>query len=235
MTDTKLDVRVYPLDDPKGTTKAFASVSLDDMVAIRGIRVIADEQNGFFVAMPRVQDKMTGTYSDIVAPATDSLRNEINKSVMDEFKRTASLPPEQRGYDTTPRDMSGIDTSSVTLDIKVFPLTNPKGKTKAFATVSMDNLVTINGVRVVEGKEKLNVLMPQSRDNDNNFRDIAFPIIGDFRKTITAAVLKAFEPHEKTQKKSLESKLAEGAGRAAQHTAPEPARMAAKSRAGSLE
>ena len=30
MDNIKLDVRVYPLDEPQGSTRAFASVGIDD-------------------------------------------------------------------------------------------------------------------------------------------------------------------------------------------------------------
>ena len=36
----KLDVRAYPLEEPKGNTLAYASVTIGDMFAVRGIRVM---------------------------------------------------------------------------------------------------------------------------------------------------------------------------------------------------
>jgi DNA-binding cell septation regulator SpoVG len=40
MSNTKFEIRVYPMEEPKGSTKAFASVAIDEMVAIRGVREI---------------------------------------------------------------------------------------------------------------------------------------------------------------------------------------------------
>ena len=88
MTDVKnlkLDVRVYPIDEPKGNTMAFASVSIEDLVAIRGIRVV-DGEKGPFVTMPQSKDQKTGEYHDIAFPVAKGLRQEISKATLNEFE-----------------------------------------------------------------------------------------------------------------------------------------------------
>ena len=47
-----MDIRVYPIQEPKGSTKAYASVTIDDAFGIHGMKVI-DGQKGLFVAMPQ--------------------------------------------------------------------------------------------------------------------------------------------------------------------------------------
>ena len=84
MSNIKLDVRVYPLDNPQGSTKAFANVGIEDLVAINGIRVVGGEK-GDFVAMPQSKDK-EGNYHDIAFPINGELRKELNKAVIDKFK-----------------------------------------------------------------------------------------------------------------------------------------------------
>ena len=83
MSEVNLEVRVYPLEEPKGNTKAFASVAIEDLVAIRGIRVINGEK-GLFVSMPQSKDG-NGEYHDIAFPLTANLRKDISKSVLDEY------------------------------------------------------------------------------------------------------------------------------------------------------
>jgi len=82
--DIKLDVRVYPIDDPQGATLAFASVVVDDLVAIRGMRVVEGER-GQFVAMPQSKNQNDGKYHDIAFPVVKGLRKEINRAVLKEF------------------------------------------------------------------------------------------------------------------------------------------------------
>jgi stage V sporulation protein G len=87
MSNIKLDVRVYPLDNPQGTTKAFANVGIEDLVAINGIRVVSGEK-GDFVAMPQSKDK-NGEYHDIAFPINGDLRKELNKAVLDKYKEVS--------------------------------------------------------------------------------------------------------------------------------------------------
>jgi len=78
----KLDVRAYPIKEPKNKTVAFASVTINDMVAINGIQVI-DGKNGLFAQMP--QTKVGDEYKDIAFPVTKELRQQLNKAIVDTY------------------------------------------------------------------------------------------------------------------------------------------------------
>ena len=85
MADTKLDVRVYPIDEPQGSTKAFAGIKIDELIEIRGVRVVESEK-GLFVVMPQSQDKKSGEYHDVAFPTNGDLRKEITKAVLDKYE-----------------------------------------------------------------------------------------------------------------------------------------------------
>ena len=79
------------------------------------------------------------------------------------------------------------------IDVRVYPIPDPQSNTKAFASVAIDDLIVIRGIRIVEGKKGLFVTMPQSQDKDKNYRDIAFPICGELRKAINKSVLELYD------------------------------------------
>ena len=83
MSEIKLETRIFPIASPKGNTKAFASISIENLIAIRGIRVV-EGSNGLFVSMPQ-QKIGSGEYQDIAFPLTAELRNFISASVLDEY------------------------------------------------------------------------------------------------------------------------------------------------------
>ena len=87
---TKLDVRAYPIAEPKSNTVAFASVTINDMVAINGIRVVNGEK-GLFAAMPQTKDT-SGEYRDIAFPVTKELRQQLNKAILDEYALAKEQP-----------------------------------------------------------------------------------------------------------------------------------------------
>jgi len=219
MPDTKLDVRVYPIDEPQGSTKAFASISVNNTVAIRGIRVVEDKEK-MFVTMPQSRDKKTGKYHDIAFPIDGDLRKEITNATLSEYDRVSNLHPGQRGYEKPEPDTNtDVLAENVKFDIRVYPLAEPQGNTKAFASVSIDDLVAIRGIRVVEGTDGLFVSMPQSQSNEK-YHDVAFPLIGELRKEISAGILEKFNTEKAHDRKaSLGNKLAEGTDKAAGHVA----------------
>jgi len=227
MTNNKLDIRVYPIDEPKSNTKAFASVAVDDLIAIRGVRVVEGEK-GLFVTMPQSQDKKTNEYHDIAFPLTKELRNEITSGVLAEYEATANLDPKQRRYDKAEKGSAAdIDISAVKLDVRVYPIGEPQGNTKAFASVAVDDLIAIRGIRVVEGEKGPFVTMPQSQDKDKKYHDVAFPIAGDLRKEISKAILGEYKAMDKSAEKSLANGLKRGTEKAAE-TPAAPKETAAK-------
>lgn len=76
----KIDARAYPIAEPKGNTVAFASVTINEMFAVRGIKVVNGE-NGLFASMPSMKDGKGG-YQDVCFPTTKELRAEINGAVV---------------------------------------------------------------------------------------------------------------------------------------------------------
>ena len=215
----KLDVRVYPIEEPKGATVAFANVGIDDMLAISGIRVVNSDK-GNFVAMPQALGN-NGLYKDIAFPVNSELRKELNKAVLAEFdavKNDRSLGQSINAQISGERDVS--------VKVNVSPLKYPKGSTVAYANITVDNLIAINSARVISGENGNFVAMPQSKDKEGNYHDIAFPINKELRQEINAAVLAEFDKAQSRSEErgsNFKEKLAEGAQKAAQYAKPETA------------
>jgi stage V sporulation protein G len=224
MSKVKLDVRVYPIDEPKGSTVAFANVGIADSVAISGIRVVKGAKNNF-VSMPQSQDK-DGNYHNYASVNNDAVRKEMEKAILAEYKS----PTRDADGNNVGRTVAAETDAELTgkIEASAYPLKNPQGSTLAFANVNISDLVTINSARVIEGGEKgMFVAMPQSRDKEGNYHDIAFPINGEVRQGITENVLDAYS--DKTERRqSMSDRLAEGQSEAAKHNADAPKKEAAK-------
>jgi stage V sporulation protein G len=89
MSNIKLDIRVYPIENPQGSTLAFANIGIEDLVAINGVRVVDSANKGTFVAMPQSKDK-DGNYHDIAFPINSDLRKEMSKAVLDKYRETVA-------------------------------------------------------------------------------------------------------------------------------------------------
>jgi len=237
MNDITFEVRAYPIDEPQGNTLAFASAAFkvdgEDLAAIRGIRVVDSEEKGPFVSMPQSKDR-DGKYHDIAFPLTKELRDELSAAVLDETYKQASISPGDRNYEKSELDANDcISVEAVSLEIKVFPVKEPKNNTLAYASAGFniggEDIMAIRGIRIIDSKNGVFMSMPQSRDKDKIFRDVAFPLSGNLREKVKDAVLAAFDAVTPEKKKALGERLAEGAEKAAQYTANAPEKTAAKS------
>ena len=92
--ETRVEARAYPIAEPKSSTLAFASVSIDGKFAVNGIRVVSGE-NGLFVAMPQTRDSK-GDWRDVCFPVTAELRRQIGDAVLGEYAASLDSMVEKR-------------------------------------------------------------------------------------------------------------------------------------------
>ena len=82
----KLEIRAYPIAEPKGNILGSATIALDTPIgnlAVRVIRIV-NGLNGPFVAMPQAKDK-DGNYKDLVFPTTKEGRAQLNTAILDAY------------------------------------------------------------------------------------------------------------------------------------------------------
>ena len=77
------DTRVVLHDDEK--LRAFVSITLDNWIVIRGLKVIRGNK-GLFVAMPN-RRRPDGSFQDIAHPIHPQARQWLEETVLGEYKR----------------------------------------------------------------------------------------------------------------------------------------------------
>ena len=76
-------------------------------------------------------------------------------------------------------------------DIKVRKLMTDR-KLKGIISVTIDGVLAIHDIKVVQGEERLFVAMPSRRDDSGMFRDIVHPITSETRENIERQILSAY-------------------------------------------
>lgn len=71
------------------------------------------------------------------------------------------------------------------------------GHLKAYATICLADSFLVTGVRVVECEHGLRVFMPSTKDKDDVFHDVCFPIQSDLKGRIDNVVLNAYDCYVK--------------------------------------
>lgn len=74
------DIRLQILKNSQTKLKAFATIVLDDVLAIKDLRIF-ESVKGDFVAMPSFKTP-NGEWREVVAPINTELREQINSYVL---------------------------------------------------------------------------------------------------------------------------------------------------------
>ncbi|MCD8048502.1 MAG: septation regulator SpoVG [Clostridia bacterium] len=87
-------------------------------------------------------------------------------------------------------------------DIKVRKMTD-EGKMKAIVSVTLDNMLVIHDIKVIEGQEKTFIAMPSRRNAEGEYKDIVHPINGEMREKLQNAILAKYYEALKEQENAL--------------------------------
>jgi len=81
-------------------------------------------------------------------------------------------------------------------EVKIFPRegNDPESaKLKAYASITFDEAFVVRGLKIIDGKNGLFVVMPSRKLSDGTFKDIAHPLNNDMRRLIEEKVLEQFK------------------------------------------
>ena len=85
-----IKVTVTPMQNQDGCLKANASIILNDVFKVTGIRIGISQKGNIFVSMPdyktgRLDDNGKDVYQDIAYPVTRQFRQELYDEIVQEF------------------------------------------------------------------------------------------------------------------------------------------------------
>ncbi len=76
-------------------------------------------------------------------------------------------------------------------EIKVRKLLSD-GKLRGIVSITVDGVLAVHDIKIVQGEERLFVAMPSRRDDSGMFRDIVHPISSSSREDIESKILSAY-------------------------------------------
>ncbi len=77
-------------------------------------------------------------------------------------------------------------------DVKIRKILS-EGRLRAVVSVTVDDMLAVHDIKVVQGDERLFVAMPSRKDENGVFRDIIHPISPSARKLFEETILDAYE------------------------------------------
>lgn len=67
------------------------------------------------------------------------------------------------------------------------------GRLRAIVSITLDQMLAVHDIKVVEGESRLFVAMPSRRDESGVFRDIVHPISAQARQYLEDYILDAYQ------------------------------------------
>ena len=77
-------------------------------------------------------------------------------------------------------------------DIRIRKLLND-GRLRAVVSITVDDMLAIHDIKVIEGEKGLFIAMPSRKAADGEYRDIAHPINSNTRDMIQRVILDKYE------------------------------------------
>ncbi|WP_303805184.1 septation regulator SpoVG [Ruminococcus flavefaciens] len=77
-------------------------------------------------------------------------------------------------------------------DVKIRKIMS-EGRLRAVVSLTIDDMLAVHDIKVVQGDERLFVAMPSRKDENGVFRDIVHPISPSARKLFEETILEAYE------------------------------------------
>jgi len=68
-----------------------------------------------------------------------------------------------------------------------------EGRLRAVVSVTIDDMLAVHDIKVVQGDDRLFVAMPSRKDESGIFRDIVHPISAFARKQFEERILEAYQ------------------------------------------
>ena len=76
-------------------------------------------------------------------------------------------------------------------DVRIRHIDN-EGKLRAVASVTFDNCFVVHDIKIIDGANGTFMAMPSRKMAENDFRDIAHPIVQEMRDRLKSAVMDAY-------------------------------------------
>jgi stage V sporulation protein G len=177
-------IKVTPVN--KQNLLAVASMTLCDCFVLRAMRLVRGSSRRY-VAMPSRQTS-TGRIFEVYHPITNEGRETIEKLIVDGYDNQMSggtFEPE------LPVFLGSRCADFVISGVRVRPYNELK--LRGFASMVLDDCLVVNGIKLISGKRRSFVQMPNVKKRDGRFRDLAFPTLPSVRERIEEAIFQEYE------------------------------------------
>jgi stage V sporulation protein G len=84
-------IRIIPFEASQTGSKvrAYAEIEIDDVLTIRGFKIVESKQGGLFIGYPSLRSN-TGEYKEIVIAKSPEFASELRRSILEAYRNWGS-------------------------------------------------------------------------------------------------------------------------------------------------
>ena len=86
-----------------------------------------------------------------------------------------------------------------------------EGRLRAIVSITLDQVLAVHDIKVVQGESRLFVAMPSRKDEGGIFRDIVHPISASAREYLETKILNAYQEQLALMQAEAEMAVSDGA------------------------
>lgn len=188
----KYEITVGEVKTQNSNVRGYASVVFGDSFKVSNITILANRDNQLYISMPHYAKSGDGERKDICYPTTKEFRGELEANILLALENLQQTG--QKKY------LVGEEQDKkLPFTVAVTPFEKENSSIRGLARVYLDGCFAVSNVSIIMGKNGLFVSMPSYKTNqidENNrsvYRDICYPVKGDFREKVNNLLTDAYE------------------------------------------
>lgn len=178
----EIQSKVIKNTDNSSPVKAYATIVLNNNIAIHGFRIIdigTDDNDAMFVAMPSNRNS-DGKYYDMAFPTRSEVKEDIINSVIGNYvDNPSSLPVEK-----SPVDMK--------ITVRLHKTKAYGDEVPAVGEIRLSDSFVISGIKIICSDGNIDYEMPKIKSKDGNYYDMAVPLNDRFGQLLKEKVLSEY-------------------------------------------
>jgi len=164
-------INVYPLEKPVGSIRAHVTISFNDLICVRGIKIREDDNQKIYVDLPKrsIRSGARGESRLILAPKEEFVGEMFSNIIKTYMSNQTCFMVEDNALETNYK----IDAVEVKSNTRI-----------AVVNLTLENCVSINGFSVISGENGFFLSNPALVNSNGEYKDIAYPLTSEFRQNI---------------------------------------------------
>lgn len=182
------DVKIYAVH-LDGDVLADASVTYNGCFAIRGLKLMKDDNGGVYAAMPGYQSARG--FVEVCTPNDPDVYEQLKDALLDAYRQKLTQMREQSlGTAQKEQEIPAREQTPTAVAVRVNTLRD--GPALADVSIDVGGAFTVNGARIVSSENGLFVSMPRLK-TASGYTDACFPCTSEFHEQVRNAALDAYQ------------------------------------------